>query len=190
MQVQTFRMERPNAELPFAVRDMGGRWQFVMDNLGKFFEGCVIENKRRNKVMFIPDFKMAIKQQYTEFAELIFHKREPAWVVEIDTCNDDPGYPEQDYASANDGCPAVLYFTPTLDGSDLYSIAANSITCNGVPIVHTAVGGGVINTLAELVADLNSKVSILGTWAVDADDDTQIKLTGSSCDDVVITFEE
>lgn len=96
-----------NPEMPFSSRNFGGKWQFVMDNLGADVNGCVIENKRRNKGQFIGDFKLAIRPEYVEFAELIFHKREPACVIEVDTCNTDPGYPSQDYNSCNDPCPEI-----------------------------------------------------------------------------------
>lgn len=94
-----------NPQMPFSSRNFGGQWQFVMDNLGADINGCVIENKRRNKGQFIADFKMAIRPLYTEFAEAIFHKGEPACVLVVDTCNADPGYPTQDYSSANEPCP-------------------------------------------------------------------------------------
>lgn len=94
-----------NPEMPFASRNFGGKWQFVMDNLGADINGCVIENKRRNKGQFIADFKQAARPLYTEFAEAIFHKGEPACIYTVDTCNSDPGYPTQDYNSANDPCP-------------------------------------------------------------------------------------
>lgn len=96
-----------NPEMPFSSRNFGGRWQFVMDNLGADINGCVIENKRRNKGQFIGDFKLAIRPEYTEFAELIFHKREPACVIEVDTCNTPEAYP-QDYNSEPPPCPEVL----------------------------------------------------------------------------------
>ena len=38
-----------NPEMPFSSRNFGGKWQFVMDNLGAGENGCVVENKRRNK---------------------------------------------------------------------------------------------------------------------------------------------
>ena len=97
-----------NPEMPFGARDFGGHWQFVMDNLGVDVNGCVIENKRRNKGMFIADFKLAIRPEYTEFINVFFHKREPLCVPEIDTCSPDPGYPVQSYDSANEGCPEVI----------------------------------------------------------------------------------
>lgn len=95
-----------NAQMPFASRNFGGKWQFVMDNLGADINGCVIENKRRNKGQFIADFQQAARPLYSEFSELIFHKGEPACILTVNTCNADPGYPVQDYDSANDPCPA------------------------------------------------------------------------------------
>ncbi|HUD75877.1 MAG TPA: hypothetical protein VMQ76_12465, partial [Terracidiphilus sp.] len=82
-----------NPEMPFASRNFAGKWQFVMDNLGADVNGCVIENKRRNKGQFIADFKQAIAPNYTEFLVLMFHKREAACVIEIGNCSTDPGYP-------------------------------------------------------------------------------------------------
>jgi len=95
-----------NPEMPFSARDFGGKWQFVMDNLGTDVNGCVIENKRRNKGQFIADFKLAIRPEYNEFIQTFFHKREPMCVPQIDTCSDDPGYPTQTYESCNEGCPS------------------------------------------------------------------------------------
>jgi hypothetical protein len=88
-----------NPEMPYSSRNFGGRWQFVMDNLGADVNGQPIENKRRNKGQFIADFKQAIRPQYTELSELIFHMREPACVVQIVPCSADPGYPAQTYTS-------------------------------------------------------------------------------------------
>lgn len=88
-----------NPEMPFSSRNFGGKWQFVMDNLGSDVNGQPIENKRRNKGQFIADFKQAVRPQYTELSELIFHKREPACVIVVAPCNTDPGYPVQTYTS-------------------------------------------------------------------------------------------
>jgi hypothetical protein len=93
-----------NPEMPFSSRNFGGRWQFVMDNLGADQAGRAVENKRRNKGQFIADFKQAIRPLHTEFMEAIFHKREPQCVIEIDTCATDPGYPSQSYGSCNVTC--------------------------------------------------------------------------------------
>lgn len=92
-----------NPEMPFSSRNFGGRWQFVMDNLGADQSGCVIENKRRNKGQFIADFKLAIRPLYTEFADTIFHKRESACIVTCNTCTAD-SYATQNYNSCNDVC--------------------------------------------------------------------------------------
>jgi hypothetical protein len=93
-----------NPEMPFSSRNFGGRWQFVMDNLGVDVNDCVIENKRRNKGQFIADFKLAIRPLYNEFINAFFHKREPVCIPCVDTCNADPGYPTQSYDSCNEGC--------------------------------------------------------------------------------------
>ena len=97
-----------NPEMPFSARNFGGKWQFVMDNLGADINGQPIENKRRNKGQFIADFKQATRPQYVELSELYFHKREPACVIEINTCNPDPGYPSQNYESDPTGCDGKI----------------------------------------------------------------------------------
>lgn len=94
-----------NPEMPFAARDFGGKWQFVMHDLGADVNGCVIENKRRNKGQFIADFKLAIRPEYVEFLNAFFHKREPMCIPYIDTCSRQTGYPAPDYNSANEPCP-------------------------------------------------------------------------------------
>lgn len=93
-----------NPEMPFSARDFGGKWQFVLDNLGADATGCVIENKRRNKGQFIADFKLAIRPKYTEFINAFFYKREPLCVPEIDVCNP-CAYPQEVYESCNTACP-------------------------------------------------------------------------------------
>jgi len=148
--------------------------------------GCVIENKRRNKGQFIADFKYYIRPLHTEFMEAIFHKREPICVAEIDTCSSDPGYPTQNYNSCNDACPVsgTLTFTPVkreLTGT--FEIAADTILCDGSPVGHDAITGS--TSLAALVAQLNAKVPSMGTWAVSA---SNITLVGS-CGVAVVPFE-
>lgn len=176
-----------NAEMPFAARNFGGKWQFVMDNLGADVNGCVIENKRRNKGQFIADFKQAIAPDHTEFGVLIFHKREQMCVAEITTCNADPGYPTQSYSSAGNSCVdaspgtsptptnTVLTFTPVLSSVGDYEIAASSATCEGSPVQHPAITGA--TTLAALVILLNNNLGVMGTWAVASA--TTITLTGT-----------
>jgi hypothetical protein len=93
-----------NPEMPFSSRNFGGKWQFVMDNLGAGENGCVVENKRRNKGQFIADFQLAIRPLYTEFINAFFHRGEPFCVPEISNCSSDPGYPTQSYDSCNTAC--------------------------------------------------------------------------------------
>lgn len=94
-----------NPEMPFAHRDFGGKWQFVMDNLGADMNGIAINNKRRNKGQFIADFRYYVRPLHTEFMEAIFHKREQFCIPQIDVCNPNPGYPTQVYNSALPFCP-------------------------------------------------------------------------------------
>jgi hypothetical protein len=94
-----------NPELPFGHRDFGGKWQFVMDNLGADQAGQVIQNKRRNKGQFIADFVYYVRPMHYEFMEVFFHRREQFCIPEIANCSPDPGYPAQNYQSGLPGCP-------------------------------------------------------------------------------------
>lgn len=160
-----------NPEMPFASRNFAGRWQFVMDNLGADVNGTPISNKRRNKGQFIADFKQAVAPYYTEFLVAIFHKREPSCLVEIRTCNADPGYPTQHYSSDPGPCPTdtpyTLSFTPVQNQTTGgYDLEANTVLCDGAPVLHGPISGA--TTLALLVAQLNQNVNLagLGTWTV------------------------
>jgi hypothetical protein len=93
-----------NPEMPYSSRNFGGKWQFVMDNLGADINGAPIENKRRNKGQFIADFKNAVRPQYTELSVLLFHMREPACLINVIPCNPSPGYPAQNYESTPVDC--------------------------------------------------------------------------------------
>ena len=178
-----------NPEMPYSSRNFGGRWQFVMDNLGADQNGNPIENKRRNKGQFIADFKMAIRPLYTEFLELIFHKAEPQCIIQIDTCNADPGYPAQNYESntsafcTNTSAPYTVTVAGHLNATTgQYQVEANTIMCNGVPVEHEAISGQ--TTLAGLVTQLNHLVGVLGTWAVSGD---SITITGS-CSTITVPW--
>lgn len=176
-----------NPEMPFAMRDFAGRWQFVMDNLtcGTDVNGnpIAVDNARRNKGKFIADWAYATKAEYPELAEAFFHLREPACIVDIPTCASDPGYPAQSYSSANAPCPAsniVLTFTPVLDAAtNTYEIPRDSILCNGLNIFNAPITG--TSTLTALVAQMNSLLSNMGTWAVSG---SNITLTGAVCQSV------
>ena len=96
-----------NAEMPFMHRDFGGKWQFQMDNLGADASGNVIANAWGNKGQFAAWFKYYVRPLHYEFARVYFHKREQFCIPQIDVCSASPGYPAQDYNSANLPCPAV-----------------------------------------------------------------------------------
>lgn len=173
-----------NPMMPFAARDFAGKWQFVMDNLGADANGCVINNERRNKGKFIADFENATKAQYPEFAIAFLSLREPACVTDVTPCTEDPGYVEQDYNSANDLCPNPDL---TFDLSGLtapFSIEANTITCNGVPIDHAASGS--LADVAAVVTWLEANVSELGDFTQDGDN---IVLSNSTCNTVDLAIQ-
>lgn len=188
-----------NPEMPFAARDFAGKWQFVMDNLtcgtGTDANGVEfpipVNNERRNKGKFITDFGGAIKAEYPELAEVFISLREPACVIDIPTCASDPGYPEQNYESANDACSTddiVIVQTPVINsGTSTYEVPANSILCNGMGIVHSAITGS--TSVVLLVAELNTKLSAMGTWT-STDGDTTITLTGTACSSINIPWQD
>ena len=106
MSVLTLEASPISSEMPFTVLDYGGRWRFVMDNLGEDATGHAIENIDRNKGMFVASFELAIRPELTELMVAYFHKREPMCLPEIPNCHADPGYPTQDYASCTTPCDA------------------------------------------------------------------------------------
>lgn len=190
MQILTFNAAPVNPEMPFLVRDFGGKWRWVMNNLGADVNGCVIDNKRGNKGMFIADFRLAVRPQYTEWMELIFHKREPACIVVEEPCNADPGYPEQDYNSANDGCEypdqtSVHYFTPAADDEGNYVIAADTIACNGVAQNHAAISEATLGALVTAIAAALDPD--WGYWGL-VGDDVQIQVSDSTCATLTVPF--
>lgn len=181
-----------NPMMPFGARDFAGKWSFAMDNLtcGVDVNGnpIAVNNERRNKGKFIADFSLSTKSEYPEFAELFLTLRQPACIVDLPPCADDPGYPSQSYSSANEVCPTddvVLTVLPVLGPGGTYQVDANTIQCSGIQIVHSAIAGS--NTLAKLVAELNAKVGALGTWAVAG---PNVTLTGTACDSIAIPWTE
>jgi hypothetical protein len=182
-------VESVNPEMPFLRRDMGGKWMFVMDNLGADENGCVIENKRRNKGQFIADFSFSTKAEHPEWEELVMHLREPVCVAELALCNTSyvPSYTTESSGSANALCNRTFVFTPVTDPSEGYSVAANTITCNGQAIAHAAIESAA--DLAALVVLLNSVAGSIGTWAVVDGSATQIQVSASGgCTSVGVPF--
>jgi hypothetical protein len=101
-----------NPEMPFMHRNFGGKWQFVMHDLGADANGVAIQNKRGNKGQFIADFRNKIRPGNTELMQAWFHKGESMPVPQISTYAADPGYPTQSYVMAFPPCPVVAPWTP------------------------------------------------------------------------------
>lgn len=106
-----------NPNMPFAMRDFAGKWQFVMDNLTCGYtdvtntDGDVVRipiavgNERRNKGKFIADFSFATQAQFPEYVEVFLCLREPPCIKGEKPCATTPTYVEQDYSSDNEPCP-------------------------------------------------------------------------------------
>lgn len=101
-----------NPEMPFAMRDFAGKWQFAMNNLVCVNpDGSItpVDNARMNKGKFLADWKFATKAEYPEFEEAFLHLRQPACIVDSPICNTiSSDYPTQSYSSANDPCDDQL----------------------------------------------------------------------------------
>lgn len=184
MRVLGFQAASVHPEMPFMIRDYGGKWRFVTNNLGADCNGRAIDNSRGNKGKFIADFQLGFKPERPEWLYAVFHKRSKPCFAVVDVCteNPDPGYPAQDYNSENATCASVFTWTPVLNGGS-YVVDANTITCNGNPATHNAISE---TSLAALVEALGLEVPELGTWSVYGT--TQIRLTGSACEDVNVPF--
>ncbi len=193
----TLESETLNSEMPFLNRNFGGKWRFAMHDLGADQNGCVIENIDENKGIWVSSHELAAEPLYTEMLVAIFHKREPSCVMEINTCNADPGYPVQTYGSANTPCPdehsgtsptpinTTVTFTPTKNAANGdYEIPAFSVLCDGGPVANGAITGS--TTLAALVVQLNAQLPELGVWAVASA--TTITVTGP-CASVSLPFQ-
>jgi hypothetical protein len=118
-------------------------------------------------------------------------------VIEINTCNADPGYPAQVYNSANTQCPdehsgtspipinVVITFTPTLNAArGDYEIPAFAVLCDGAPVANGPITGS--TTIAQLIVQLNAQLPEMGVWAQASA--TTITLTGP-CASVSLPFQ-
>lgn len=101
-----------NSELTYMHQNMGGKWQFVTDNLGQDENGAAIQNKRRDKGQFIADWYCYAEPQNTEWLGVFFHKAEQFPIPQVNTYAPDPGYPTQSYICELPDCPIVAPWTP------------------------------------------------------------------------------
>jgi hypothetical protein len=101
-----------NSEMTFMHQNMGGKWQFVTDNLGADENGTAIQNKRRDKGQFIADFYNYAEPENTEWLGVWFHKSEQMPITAINTVAPQPGYLSQYYTSALPDCPVIAPWLP------------------------------------------------------------------------------
>lgn len=176
-QLQVQDMTSVNPLMPFINRDLNGRWQFAMNDLGADCNGKAIANYRGNKGKFYADFRYAAKPLHTEFLTAIFHLREPKVVYVVAPCATDPGYPEQNYNSACDGCETTFRWEPDADSEGNFVLDASTVSCSSEPIANGAISEP---NLADLVTALNGDAALgaLGTWSADGQD---LVLTGAEC---------
>lgn len=169
-----------NPAMPFAQRDFGGKWQFVMDNLGTDGKGCVIENKRRNKGMFIADFALATKPERPEWAVSIMHLRQRSCPKKVTVCTEFVAatFQAQNYSSACEPCVEVHNFGvwPCAQGQTM-NVVANTATCNGAIISHEGATG--IASVSQYIDWLNATFGELGVFTLNTDD--EIVFTSSIC---------
>lgn len=183
LKLRVQRMEQVNAAMPFAVRDLSGMWRFATNDLGMDCEGNPIANYRGNKGFFFADFQYSTEPVYVEWENLIFHQREPAFIIEVPACAADPGYPSQVYNSSNTPCPGgTITFSPTAAANGHFKIAANTVTCDETAVSHSAIDS---TTLVALVTALNANLPALGTWQSSGAD---IQLLGTTCGSVFIPW--
>lgn len=176
-QMQVQDLASINPKMPFLTRDLSGMWNWASDDLGADCDGKAIANYRKNKGFFYADFRLAAKPLHTEFLEAIFHKREPMVVYTVDTCATDPGYPVQAYTSECESCDTTYRWTPDPDEEGNYVLAADSVTCDDVPLENDAIEAA---DLAALVIALEAD-PVLGPLGVWTEDSGELVLTGSTC---------
>lgn len=109
-----------NPEMPFAHRDFGGKWRFLMHDLGADVNGNPITNKWENKGQFGAWFKYYVRPLHYEFLRVYFHKGEQFCIPQINVCSANPGYPPQSYSSTPPECPAPdgIYGTGVPSGTE------------------------------------------------------------------------
>lgn len=108
-----------NPNMPFAARDFGGKWQWVMHDLtcgtvsvcdstsGVGVQRTIpvpVDNTRGNQGKFIADFKFGTEAQFPEYLECFLHLRAQPCIVSTPPCGMNETYVEQDYNSCNDPC--------------------------------------------------------------------------------------
>ena len=188
LRVLPFRPEAVNPNMPFLVRDYGGRWKFATNDLGADCSGKPIDNSRGNKGKFIADFQLAVKPEHPEWLEAIFHKVQGACPVIVAGCAADPGDSAQDYNSADPVCPSVIQFTAVADDATNYVIGTTGIMCDDNIVTNAGIS---VATVALLVAALQARWDTefgagAATWSVVSGN--LIQVSGTTCNSVTLEF--
>jgi len=177
--------ESVHPQMPFMARDLAGKWQFAVDNIG-----C--ENIRRNKGVFFADFEVAWKPAHPEWSVALFHRREPPCVPEIQTCNTAPTGETQYYSSDNEPCD-LWWTNPGCSGEEQIRLVDGVIVIDGTP-VNTGLGSSRYDTVSALAAALNNNAvaKLLGTWSAadkDGDGNDDLVLSDATVGTVDLTME-
>lgn len=188
LRVMPFRPEAVNPNMPFMVRDYGGRWKFATNDLGADCAGKPIDNSRGNKGKFIADFQLAVKPEHPEWLEAIFHKVNGACPVIIAGCAADPGDPTQSYNSADPVCPSTIQFTAVADDALNYVIGTTGILCDDNIVTNAGIS---TPTVALLIVALQARWDAefgvgSGTWSVVSGN--LIQVSGTSCTNLTLEF--
>jgi hypothetical protein len=190
LRVMPFRPEAVNPNMPFMVRDYGGRWKFATNDLGADCAGKPIDNSRGNKGKFIADFQLAVKAEHPEWLEAIFHKVDRGCLEILPVCETDPGDPAQSYNSADPVCPSVIQFTAVINDADpaRYVIGTTGIMCDDNIVANAGISAASVAALIiALQAAWDAEFGAgQGTWSVVSGN--LIQLAGSSCTNVTLEF--
>lgn len=172
-----------NSQMPFASRDFGGKWKFVMDNMTcRDDDGNLVpvDNVERTKGKFIANYSAGTKPEHPEWAVALFSLRDMSCVADLSPCNDAPEYYTQDYSSANAPCPQdpIDY---NISGTGPWTITY--ARCNDTEITTPATPQ---TTVAALVVYLNANLSAYGTWSNPIPG--ILRLSGSTCENFDLTI--
>jgi len=197
LRVMPFRPEAVNPNMPFMVRDYGGRWKFATNDLGADCSGKPIDNSRGNKGKFIADFQLAVKPEHPEWLEAIFHKVDRGCIEILPTCEPDAeSYAAQNYNSVDPVCPSVIQFQAYANDADptRYVIGTTGILCDGNIVTNAGISAASPAALVialQAVWDAEFGVGS-GTWTVITGlvppEPSLIQLSGSSCTNVTLEF--
>lgn len=175
--LKVVQMEQVNPAMPFMVRGLNGQWNFAIDDLGADCDGKAIANYRKNKGFFWADFQYAAEPANTEWLTAILHLREPKVIYEVAPCASDPGYPEQNYSSANDDCSDTYRWEPDAQADGSFVLDANTVSCGDEAIANGAIDAADIDALVTAL-NADGEMNNLGTWS---NDDGDLLLTGATC---------